>query len=330
MFRYIAKRSGYSFLILVAISMVTYLIFWVLPVNPAAISCGQHCTPQKIAANEHQLGIDVPIYVQYGRFVKALFVGGNYIDGTQHCPAPSLGYSVPNNTCVTTYLAQRFPVTLSLAVGAFILWMILGMSTGIIAARYRGRWPDRFANVFVLVGTSLPTFLLGLLIYIAALLAHLIDPISQGIWVSPWSSPLQFFHNFIFAWLTLALVSAAIYTRLTRSSVIETSSEDFIRTARAKGVSEWRILIKHNLRTALAPIVTQAGLDFGGLLGGAIITEAVFQLQGLGKAAIQAATQTYDLPVLVGTTLIAAVFFLIFNLIVDIAYSLLDPRVRIG
>ena len=317
-------------LILVAISMITYLIFWALPVNPASISCGTHCTPQKIAANEHLLGLDVPIWVQYGRFVKGLVVGANYADGQVHCSAPSLGYSVPTNTCVTTLLAQKFPVTLSLAIGAFILWMLIGMSMGIVAARYRGRWPDKAANAFVLTGTSLPTFLLGLLLLIGATLAHWIDPITQGLWVAPWSDPIGFFKNFIFAWITLAITSAAIYTRLTRGSVIETSSEDFIRTARAKGVSEWRILLKHNLRTSLAPIISQAGLDFGGLLGGAVITEKVFNLQGLGNVAITAVLQTYDLPILVGTTLIAAAFYLVFNLIVDVAYSFLDPRVRIS
>lgn len=329
MLKYITRRLVNSVLILVGISVITFGIYWVLPVNPAAIACGVHCTPQKIAANEHLLGIDVPIQVQYGRFVKGIFVGAHYDDGQVYCPAPSFGYSQPNSECVTTLIAQRFPITLSLAIGAFVIWMIFGVSMGIIAARYRGRWPDRLANIFVLTGTSLPTFVLGLLIYILAFTLHFVDPITQGIWVSPFTDPIQFFKNYIFAWLTLAITSAAIYTRLTRGSVIETSSEDFIRTARAKGVSEWRILLKHNLRTALAPIITQAGLDFGGLLGGAIITEQIFQLQGLGSLSVTAVLQTYDQPVLVATILLAAAFFLIFNLIVDLLYSVLDPRVRI-
>jgi len=180
------------------------------------------------------------------------------------------------------------------------------------------------------VGTSLPTFVLGLLIYIGAYLMNWIDPISQGQWISPWSDPWGFFKNFIFAWLTLALVSAAIYTRLTRGSVIETSGEDFIRTARAKGIPERRVLIKHNLRTALSPIVSQAGLDFGALLGGAIITEKIFQLPGLGELSLKAIQQTLDLPVIVGTTLLAATFILFFNFLVDVAYSVLDPRVRVS
>jgi peptide/nickel transport system permease protein len=330
MLKYIAKRLLSSTLILIGISIVTFGIYWVLPVNPAAIACGVHCTPQKIAANEHLLGLDVPIQVQYGRYVKGIFTGAKYDDGQISCPAPSFGYSQPNQACVSTLIGQRFPVTLSLALGAFILWMLIGVPLGIVAARYRGRWPDRLANIFVLTGTSVPTFLLGIVIYIFVITVHLVDPINQGLWASPITQPFTFIHNFIFAWITLAVTSAAIYTRLTRSNVIETSSEDFIRTARAKGVSEWKILLKHNLRTALAPIITQAGLDFGGLLGGAIITEVIFQLQGLGNLGITAVLQTYDQPVLVATILLAAFFILIFNLIVDVLYGVLDPRVRIA
>lgn len=330
MLKYSAKRFVLAILTLFGISATVFIIFWALPFKPAAIACGQHCTPEKIAANAHELGLDVPIYVQYGRFIKGLAVGGDYIDGTQHCGAPSLGYSTVENQCVTPLLASKFWVSFSLAIGAFILWMLIGIPLGIIAARYKSRWPDRLANTFVLVGTSLPTFLLGLLIYIAAFLAHWIDPLSQGQSISLFSDPIGFFHNYLFAWIALAVSSAAIYTRLTRGSIIETSGEDFIRTAKSKGVSEWRILVKHNLRTALSPIVSQAGLDFGGLLGGAVITETIFQLPGLGQAALQAALQTFDLPILIGTTLIAAAFILLFNFLVDIAYGLLDPRVRIS
>jgi peptide/nickel transport system permease protein len=332
MIKYIAKRFLSSLTILTVLSAVVFSIFYSIRGTAAAISCGTHCSPQKIAANMHRLGLDQPLITEWLHFIKGLFVGSTIGDGTDafHCPAPSLGYSFNNNDCVTHLISTRFPVTFSLALGAFIMWMILGVSLGILAARFRGGPIDRIANIFVLVGTSLPTFVLGLLIYIGAFLAHWIDPISQGMWISPFSDPWGFFKNFIFAWLTLALVSAAIYTRLTRGSVIETSGEDFIRTARAKGVPERKVLIKHNLRTALSPIISQAGLDFGALLGGAIITEQIFQLPGLGQLSIKAVTQTLDLPVIVGTTLLAATFILVFNFLVDIAYSILDPRVRVA
>jgi peptide/nickel transport system permease protein len=330
MFRYVLKRLLYSLALLVILSMFVYIIFHFLPFDPARISCGQHCSPQTVAANRHRLGLDIPLWQQWWDFFRGLFVGRTYGDGTDifTCPAPALGYSFPNNACVSSLIAQAFPVTLSLAVGSFILWMLLGISLGMAAARWRGTWIDRLANTFVLTASALPPFLVGILIYLWAFTNHLIDPINQGLWISPFSNPVGFFKNFIFAWITLALASAAIYTRLTRGNIIETSSEDFIRTARAKGVKERRILIKHNLRTSLAPLVSQAGLDFATLLGGAIFTEQIFQLPGLGRLAIKAVLQDFDLPVIVGTTLFAAAVIIVFNFFVDISYSIIDPRIR--
>ncbi len=332
MVKYLTRRLASAILLLFLLTIVVYLIFGILPVDPARISCGIHCNPIAVAGNRHRLGLDVPLYEQWWRFFVGIFAGRTYGDGAARftCGAPSLGYSFPNNECVTTAIAHAFPFTLSLAVGAFILWMASGIGLGVIAARYRGSFIDRGVTAFVLVGSSLPVFVVGLLVYILAFFLHAIDPISQGIWVSPLSDPIGFFKNFIFAWIALALSYSAIYTRLTRGNVIETSSEDFIRTARAKGLSERRILFKHNLRTALAPLLTNAGLDFGGLLGGAIITETIFQLPGLGEISLKAVLQDYDLPLIVGTTVVAGAFIIIFNLIVDIGYAYLDPRVRVG
>jgi peptide/nickel transport system permease protein len=330
MFRYVLKRLIYSVVLLVLLSMVIYIIFYFLPFDPARISCGQHCSVQTVNANRHRLGLDMPLWQQWWDFIRGLFLGRTYGDGTAafSCPAPALGFSFPNSACVTSLIAQAFPVTLSLALGSFVLWMILGISFGMAAARWRGTWVDRLANTFVLTASALPPFLVGLLIYLFALSAHFIDPINQGLWISPFSDPIGFVKNFYLAWITLMLASAAIYTRLTRGNIIETSSEDFIRTARAKGVKEHRILIKHNLRTSLAPIVSQAGLDFGALLGGAIFTEQIFQLPGLGRLGIKAVLQDFDLPVIVGTTLFAAAMIIAFNFFVDISYSFIDPRIR--
>jgi peptide/nickel transport system permease protein len=245
------------------------------------------------------------------------------------CAAPALGYSFSRHECVTTIVAEAFPFTLSLALGAFVLWLSVGISLGVLSARKKGKFADRAASVFVLVGTSLPTFITGILVVLFIVLRfNLVNPLELGNWHNPFTEPLGWLQTFFFPCATLALAYAATYTRFTRSNVIETSSEDFIRTARAKGLSEKVILRKHTLRAALAPITTIAGLDFAGLLGGAIITEGIFGLNGLGRLSIKAVTQTYDLPIIVATTLIASAFVLIMNLIVDIAYAYIDPRVR--
>jgi peptide/nickel transport system permease protein len=301
--------------------------------DPAALTCGKACYPAVVEANRHRLGLDVPVYVQYGRFVKGLVAGRTYGEGaaTITCPAPAFGYSFNKHECVSTLISEAFPVTLSLAIGAFILWISIGVGLGILAARRKNQWPDRAATVFVLVGTSLPSFISGILILLFfGLKFHLIDPLSLGRWVSPLEDPVAWFRTFIFPWITLALLFAATYTRFTRSNVIETSSEDYIRTARAKGLSEKVILQKHTLRAAIAPIVTLAGLDFAGLLGGAIITEQIFSLPGLGRLSIKAVLIDYDLPTIVATTLLAATFVVVANLLVDIAYAYLDPRVRVA
>jgi peptide/nickel transport system permease protein len=313
--------------------MSVFMIFAVLPMDPAALTCGKACSPVVIEGNRHRLGLDVPVQVQYGRFVKGLFVGREYGEGAAAftCPAPAFGYSFNRHECVTTLIAEAFPVTLSLAIGAFILWISVGVGLGILAARKKNQWQDRLATAFVLVGTSLPTFISGILILIfVAMKFHLVNPIEMGRWVSPYEDPLGWFRTFIFPWIVLALLYAATYTRFTRSNVLETSSEDYIRTARAKGLSEREILRKHTLRAALAPIITMAGLDFAGLLGGAIITEGIFNLPGLGRLSIRAVLRDYDLPTILATTIIAASFVVIANLIVDIAYAYLDPRVRVA
>jgi len=274
----------------------------------------------------------VPVQVQYGRFVKGLVVGRHYGEGVAsfECPAPAFGYSFNKHACVSTLIADAFPVTFSLAIGAFILWLLLGVSLGVIAAKRQGKWQDKASTAFVLVGISLPTFISGILILLLALKFKLFDPIEMGRWVSPFTDPIGWARNFIFPWITLALAFAATYTRFTRSNVLETASEDYIRTARAKGLSEKVILRKHTLRAALAPIITIAGLDFAGLLGGAIITENIFNLPGLGRLSIRAVLVDYDLPVILTTTLLAAVFVVVMNLVVDILYAYIDPRVRVA
>ena len=333
MVKYLARRIAYTVLILLLVSISVYLIFSVLPMDPAALTCGKTCRPDVIEANRHRLGLDIPLVQQYWNFLRGLFVGRDYGTGQAafHCDAPAFGYSFNRHECVTTLLKEAFPVTFSLAIGAFVLWMAVGITLGVVAARFKHRVPDRIATFFVLVGTSLPTFISGLLMLVFIVMRFgLANPLDIGKWVSPLESPLGWAKTFMWPWMVLALANAATYTRFTRSAVIETSSEDYIRTARAKGLGEGPILWKHTLRAAVAPIVTMAGLDFAGLLGGAIITEQIFNLPGLGRLSVRAVLVDYDLPTIVATTLLAASFVVIMNLIVDVLYAFLDPRVRVA
>jgi peptide/nickel transport system permease protein len=320
MLKFLAKRLAATVVVIGLISVSVFLIFAFLPSDPAALTCGKACNPVVIAANRHRLGLDVPVPVQYGRFVKGLFVPRT----------PGFGYSFNRHECVTQLIVEAFPVTFSLAIGSFILWMLLGISLGIVAAKKQGKWQDKFATGFVVAGVSLPVFVTALLTFILGIKLRLINPIDMGRWVSPFSDPLGWLKTYYLPWIVLALFSSAAYTRFTRSNVIETSSEDYVRTARAKGLSEKVILRKHILRAALAPLLTIAGIDFAVLLGGAIFTETIFNLPGLGRLSIKAVLVDYDLPVILATTMLAATFVVVMNLVVDVMYAYLDPRVRVG
>lgn len=332
MFAYISRRLAVSFFILLAASFAVYVIFAFLPFDPAALTCGKNCNdPGIIEANRRRLGYDLPFFTQYFLFLKGLFFGRSFGEGAAliNCPAPSLGYSFQQHACVTNLIGEALPVTFSLAIGAIVMWLALGIGLGILAARFRGRIVDRLSTIFVLIGTSLPTFLTGLLLLVFVVIRWGLIPFPSGNYTSFFENPFEWAQILFLPWLTLAFAYAALYTRFVRSSVIDTSNEDYIRTARAKGLSEGVILGKHTLRAALAPIATMAGLDFAGLLGGAILTESVFNLPGLGRLAISAVTK-YDLPIIVATTLLAAFIVVIMNLIVDILYAYIDPRVRVA
>ncbi|MFZ4064223.1 MAG: ABC transporter permease [Candidatus Nanopelagicaceae bacterium] len=332
MFAYISRRLAVSLLILLTVSFAVYVIFAFLPFDPAALTCGKNCNdPGIIEANRHRLGYDLPFFTQYFLFLKGLFFGRSFGEGAAliNCPAPSLGYSFQQHACVTNLIGEALPVTFSLAIGAIVMWLALGIGLGILAARFRGRIVDQLSTIFVLIGTSLPTFLTGLLLMVFVVIRWHLIPFPSGNYTSFLENPFEWAQILFLPWLTLAFAYAALYTRFVRSSVIDTSNEDYIRTARAKGLSESVILGKHTLRAALAPIATMAGLDFAGLLGGAILTESVFNLPGLGRLAISAVVK-YDLPIIVATTLLAAFIVVVMNLIVDILYAYIDPRVRVA
>ena len=326
---YVIRRVLTGILILILLSMVTFLLFNALPAGPAALTCGKSCNPQTIEANRERLGLDMPLYVQYLEFVKGIFLGRTYGSGTAtfQCDAPCLGYSFRKGEEVTPLILKALPTTIWLAAGAFALWLIPGVLLGIYASRRRGRWQERATLGAALVGYSFPSFFIGLLLLFFVVIRWQWLPYPS--YVSPFEDPVQFFQTMILPWLTLALVYMAFYIRLTRNQLLETYSEDYIRTARAKGLTEGTVIRKHALRAGLTPIVTAAGLDLAGLLGGAIITESIFSLPGVGRLAVDAVVDA-DLAVITATVLLAGSFIIIANIVVDLLYAVIDPRVRLS
>jgi peptide/nickel transport system permease protein len=337
MFYYIIRRSVGAVAMLIVITIVTFGIFYGSPTDPARLTCGKNCTPQSIAANRKFLGFDKPITVQYTNFMKGLVVERTFPDDpvfakqnpdkVTHCPAPCLGYSPLETQLVTSMIKQRLPVTLSLSLGAFVLWIVFGVGLGIVAALRRGGLADHGLVSASLVLYSFPTFFIALLAYNFLSTEWQIFPVPG--YTPLTQDPRAWFQGLLLPWFTLAAVFAAGYIRLTRAYMLETMSEDYLRTARAKGLKERTVVFKHTLRAALTPIVTVAGLDLGGLLAGAVITEAVFNLQGLGRATVTAVA-VFDLPVIVAIVLVAATFVVIANLVVDLLYSVIDPRVHLA
>ena len=330
MLAYIGRRMVFAMATILVVSAVVFMIFSLLPFDPAALTCGQRCNEQIIEANRIRLGLDKPLYEQYFLFISGIFLGRTYGSGSAAftCPAPSFGYSFNENACVTNMITEALPITINLAVGALIIWLTVGIGLGIIAAKFKNRWPDTGSSVFVLLGTSLPTFVTGLALLIWVTIKWKIIPLSLTGYTSLIENPIKYFQYFILPWITLAIAYAALYTRFTRAALLETLGEDYIRTARAKGVGEQKVFFKHTLRAVLAPLVTMASLDFAGLVGGAIITETIFNLPGLGRLTLKSVYE-FDLSVVLATTILAAVVVITMNLIVDMLYAVLDPRVRI-
>ena len=335
MLAYTIRRLLAAVVMLVIMSMVTFAIFYASPTDPARISCGKNCTPEQIAQVRKALGFDQPIYVQYGRFVRGLVKERDFPENkaireaapqlVTKCAAPCLGYSQIKTSKVGDLLKQRLPVSVSVALFAFVLWIFFGVLGGIIAALFKGRWPDRLLVGVSLIGYSFPTFFIGLTLYYYVALKWQLVPIPE--YISPISDPVGFVRGAILPAVTLASIFIAGYVRLTRAYMIEAMGEDYLRTARAKGLPERTVIFKHTLRAALTPITTIAGLDLGGLLAGAAITEYVFGFNGVGKLAVDSATQS-DLPTNLGIVLVAATFIIVANVLVDVLYAVIDPRVK--
>jgi peptide/nickel transport system permease protein len=315
--RFLIRRLALGVVVLWAITTVVFVMFFVAPSHVAQLIAGRQSTPQTVALVSHRLGLDRPILTQYGDYLWRLLHG-------------DLGYSYYNSTPVTTLIGQRIGVTASLALGAAVLWILIGVSSGVVAAVRPRSFADRAVTATALLFYSMPVFLLGLiLLYFLFFRLTLsgIDIFPGSGYVPLSQDPVGWAQHLALPWLSLALVTAATYTRLTRGAMLDVLGEDYIRTARSKGMRERRVTYRHALRGALTPMVTQLGIDLGTVLGGAIITENVFGLPGLGALAVQSVVQQ-DQPVIIGTVILAAGFIVVSSIVVDLVYAVLDPRVR--
>ena len=317
MLRFIVSRVGFGILVLFVLSVFVFFLFYVSPSDPARIIAGDKATEALMAQIKVKLGLDQSIFVQYWKFITGLLQG-------------NLGFSYRSNLPVTQIIASRVPVTLSLVMGGVLIWLGIGVPIGIASARKPGSFRDRAGQSFALVGISFPTFVLGMLsLYVLYFL-----PTKAGITLFPPSgytpitqNPLDWAWHLILPWMTLALVSAAVYARLTRGQMLEVLGEDYIRTARAKGLTERRVVYRHAFRSAMPPLVTQLGTDIGLLLGGVIVIEQVFGLLGLGSLAVTSVSNQ-DRPVVIGVVLLGGLFVVVLNVIVDTLYALMDSRIR--
>ena len=320
---FVIRRLFWAIFLFLVATIAAYVLFFIIPTNPAALAAGKAATPVVVKHISHVMHLDLPIYQQYWLFLWNMVRHG------------SLGYSFVNQLPVRGLIRQDAPVTMSLVFGGAVFWLALSIPVGIISALRPRSILDRSAMIFVLIGISAHPVWIGLIL--AYLIGYRLGltPISNycplvpshSIGV-PCSGPLQWFEHMILPWMTFMLLFAALYVRLIRATVIETMSEDFVRTARAKGASSGRVLVQHVLRNSMLPVVTILGMDLGLALGGAVFTETVFSLHGLGQQLITAATSD-DLPVVTGILVFACIAVIVFNFIVDVAYAWLDPRIRL-
>ncbi|AZP20211.1 ABC transporter permease [Streptomyces aquilus] len=326
MFRFLVRRVLGALVILLIISAVTFFLFYAIPRDPARMACGKVCPDDLLAQVRQNLGIADPMPVQYWHWLEAIFVGRDYV-GVGHCAAPCFGYSFSNNVNVFDTIMERMPTTVSLAIGGAFFFLIIGVGTGMLAALKQGKFLDKAASSFSLIGSSMQIYFVG---YIAMFFfvtqLHLLDQPSY----TPFTeNPGAWFSGLLLPWLVLSIIFTANYTRMTRSQLVEQLSEDYVRTARAKGLSRSSVFFRFAWRGAMGPIVTIFGIDMGTLVGGAIITESTFSIQGLGTLAVRSVDDS-DLPMLLGVTMIAAAGIVFANIIVDAVYALIDPRIRLA
>ncbi|MBE2275976.1 MAG: ABC transporter permease [Rhodobacteraceae bacterium] len=317
MTRFILQRLAFGAVVLLVLSSFVFFLFFVAPGDPARMIAGDKATEAQLQQIRTNLGVDRPMIEQYATFI------GRAVQG-------DLGYSYRNRQPVAEIIVRRIPATLSLVIGAVVLWLAIGIPIGLMSARHPGSLRDRLGQAFILVGLSFPTFVLGMMsLYLLYFL-----PKQAGFTLFPAGGykafsrdPLIWAWHLALPWTTLALTMAAFYARLTRGQMLDVMGEDYIRTARAKGLSERKVVWKHGMRAALTPLVTQLGADIALLLGGAIVIEQVYGLQGVGALAVQA-VNNQDRPIIIGVVLLGGLFIVTANIVVDLFYVLLDPRIR--
>jgi peptide/nickel transport system permease protein len=329
-FRYLIRRLLWAVVLFVAVTGVTYVIFFIIPADPARQVCGQRATPECIERASHFLGTDRPVWYQYKLFMGRLMPVG--IDPLRF-KTPDLGRSFTNRQSVNHVVAQAAPVTASLVLGGAIVWMMIALPIGIFSALRPRSLLDRIAMVFVLVGISAHPVWIGLIFaYFFGFKLDLFPITGYADFFNPSTDvggPIQWAYHLVLPWITFAILFAALYVRMIRANVMEAMNEDYVRTARAKGAPEWLVMRSHVLRNALLPVVTMLGMDIGLAMGGAIFTETVYGLPGLGKQVFESIDRV-DLPVIQGIVVFATVCIITFNLIVDLLYAWIDPRIRLS
>ncbi|MFE5484552.1 ABC transporter permease [Streptomyces sp. NPDC056527] len=326
MTRFVLKRLAGAALVLLALSVLVYALFYLAPGDPARLACGDRCSPRQVAQVREQLGLNQSVFAQYGQFLQGVLVGRDYSTGTSvlHCDAPCLGLSYQTDQQVTRLILERLPATASLALGAMVIWLVVGVGTGLLSALRRGGLTERTLTVLTLAGTGTPVFILGLLLLMAvcAYLQWLPFPT----YVPLGEDPEQWAWNMLLPWITLGFFESAKYARLTRSSTLETLAEDHIRTFRAYGVGERTVVGRHALRGAVPPVIALSAVDLGSMFGGAVLTESLFGIPGLGKTLIDGVREI-DLPVVVGVVMVIGTAVVLANVIADLLYAAADRRV---
>lgn len=325
MLRFLIRRTAGALVILLVISAVTFFLFYAVPRDPATLACGKNCTPEELEIIRQNMGIDKALPVQYWDFMSGILAGRTFAEGP--CPAPCLGYSYAEGVPVWETIVDRFPATVSLTLGGAVVFLIVGLGAGMIAAWRKGTLVDKAFSSASLVLSSLQIYFVGPLVL--ALVVYNLEWLSQPKYVPLSEDPTGWFMGLLIPWCVIQIVFTANYTRLSRSSLIEQLQEDHVRTARAKGMSRGTVFFRYAWRGSLIPIVTILGVDIGSLLGGAMVTEQTFAIQGLGKLAVNSVEQK-DLPMVMGVMLFAATFIVLFNILVDAVYALIDPRVRLS
>ncbi len=335
MFAYLVKRLISGFLVVTLVSMAVFVLFWYGPSSPAQAICDRETSNrcgERLELYEESLGYNNPIVSEYGKFVKGVFVGRDitFRATTYECKAPCLGLSYNTKQPVTEELISRLPATISVALGGAFLYLLLGIPIGVAAARRRGSVTDKALVSSFLFLSSIPYYLFALLTWLYLTVLWEAPFVSDVGYFSPFQEgPLKWFSGLFLAWVALGIFGCTQYTRYTRGAMVEALGEDYIRTAKAKGLPARTVVYRHGLRAALVPVVTIFGIDFGILLAGTIFTERIFGIQGIGYWSLQAVGNK-DLPVVAATALFSSVMLIVSNLIVDVVYSFLDPRVRLS